>query len=314
MPAIHRSILLFWLATLALPALGQPAPIAATPQLLELYQGGATHLATAPGTETITVFRATANSYQYNHGAVPIAFNGKLFVQWQASRRDEDAPETEVRYAMSVDGRHWSDALVLAKPRANARVSSGGWWVFGDTLVAYINVWPNNLDPQGGFVEYRTSRNGIHWTAPKPVLDNRGQPLAGIIEQDIRALPDGRLLTAVHQQPGLHVKPYFTDDATGLSGWQTGEMANLPNRGDVSREIEPSWFYRSHGELVMIFRDQNSSFRILAATSRDRGETWTTPALTNIPDSRAKQSAGNLPAPASILSITPAAARRAFPW
>lgn len=179
MPALPRSILLLWLAALVLPAQGQ-APLTATQPLLELYQPEGAALSKAPGTETTTVFRATAKSHPFNHRASPIAFNGRLFVQWQASRRYSDGPETQVRYAMSVDGRHWSDALVLARPRANARVSSGGWWAFGDTLVAYINVWPK--DAEGGFVEYRTSRNGIHWTAPKPVLDSRGQPLAGAME------------------------------------------------------------------------------------------------------------------------------------
>ena len=46
---------------------------------------------------------------------------------------------------------------------------------------------------------------------------------------------------------------------------------------------------------IMVFRDQAESFRQLAPQSCDAGETWTTPVLTNMPDSRAKQSAGNLP-------------------
>jgi hypothetical protein len=44
-----------------------------------------------------------------------------------------------------------------------------------------------------------------------------------------------------------------------------------------------------------VFRDQASTHRQLASESCDAGETWTTPVLTRMPDSRAKQSAGNLP-------------------
>ncbi|MDO3388730.1 sialidase family protein [Gilvimarinus sp. SDUM040013] len=300
------------LLVLAVPALAQQAPIAAAPDLLDTEQAENFGLKQATGTQTHTVFSASDSSYQYNHGAVPFAFNGKLYVQWQSSKHDEDAPETEVRYAMSVDGRQWSDAIILEKPRPDATVTSGGWWAFGDTLVAYINVWPHDLEPKGGFVEYRTSKDGIHWTAPKPVLNNAGEPLAGIIEQDMRALADGRLLTAVHQQPGLIVKPYFTDDATGLSGWQSGDMTNLPHRDNVSRELEPSWFSRGE-ELVMVFRDQDSSFRVLAATSHDRGESWTTPMVSNMPDSRAKQSAGNLPNGAAYLVNNPSGSKQRFP-
>ncbi len=72
-------------------------------------------------------------------------------------------------------------------------------------------------------------------------------------------------------------------------------MENLPFDDHVSRELEPSWFLRGDGNIVMIFRDQKSSFRKLACMSNDRGETWSVPVLTNMPDSRSKQCAGNLP-------------------
>lgn len=293
-------------------ATAQQAPVRAAPDLLDTSRPAELGLKPAPGTQTFTVFRATEQSYQYNHGAVPFAFNGKLYVQWQSSRADEDAPESEVRYAMSVDGKHWSDAIILERPRADATVTNGGWWAYGDTLVAYINVWPHDLEPRGGYVEYRTSKDGVHWSAAKPVLNDQGEPLAGIMEQDIRALPDGRLVSAVHQQPGLTLKPYFTDDATGRSGWQAGKISNLPQSGSVSRELEPSW-YRRGNELVMIFRDQGSSFRLLAATSSDRAESWSTPVITNFPDSRAKQSAGNLPDGTAFIVNNPSGRKARFP-
>jgi hypothetical protein len=72
-------------------------------------------------------------------------------------------------------------------------------------------------------------------------------------------------------------------------------MSNLPYEGHASsRELEPSLFLRD-ACAVMVFRDQASTHRQLASESCDAGETWTTPALTSMPDSRAKQSAGNLP-------------------
>ena len=39
----------------------------------------------------------------------------------------------------------------------------------------------------------------------------------GIIEQDVKALDSGRILTAFHVQPGLQVKPYYTDDPLGVN-------------------------------------------------------------------------------------------------
>ena len=45
----------------------------------------------------------------------------------------------------------------------------------------------------------------------------------------------------------------------------------------------------------MAFRDQDRTYHRLASISFDRGENWSTPAVTDMPDSRSKQSAGNLP-------------------
>ena len=59
--------------------------------------------------------------------------------------------------------------------------------------------------------------------------------------------------------------------------------------------MEPSQYLSPDGTLVMLFRDQASSFVKLASVSMDNGESWSAPACTDIPDSRSKQCAGNLP-------------------
>ena len=91
-------------------------------------------------------------------------------------------------------------------------------------------------------------------------------------------------------------------------------MPNLPYAGaDTSREIEPSWYLRSDGAIVMVMRDQASSFRTLAALSRDHGVSWTAPVKTGMPDSRSKQSAGNLPDGTAYLVGNPTGNRRRHP-
>ena len=137
--------------------------------------------------------------------------------------------------------------------------------------------------------------------------------MKGVIEQDPHALPDGRIVTAFHLQPGLVAAPFYTDDPKGVSGWTRGVMTNLPHEGLEGRELEPSWFRRADGCLVMVFRDQQSSFRQLAAQSCDRGATWTTPVLTAMPDSRAKQSAGNLPDGTAFLVNAPSGNKTRLP-
>jgi hypothetical protein len=252
-------------------------------------------LTTAAGTETVTIFKPTASSDHYSNGVAMIGFKGYLYCQWQSSATDEDSPDTWAAYSRSSDGKSWTAPMSLAKPFNSSHCASGGWWVNGDTLVAFVNVWPESLSPRGGFAYYTKSTDGLKWSALKQVTMADGSVMKGIFEQDPHALPNGRIINAVHFQPGLICNPVYTDDPVGYRGWKRGTYTPMTYTGDVTREIEPSWFYRSDGAVVMVFRDQTSTYLKLAAVSTNKGNSWATAVLTDMPDSRAKQSAGNLP-------------------
>lgn len=270
-------------------------------------------LPAAKGVQHNTVFQAVEGKSQYNHGAVLFSFKGALYCQWQTSAQDEDGPDTHVIYSQSSDGTAWQPPKNLAARRDNAIVTSGGWWSDGQTLVAFINVWPDNLTPKAGYAEYALSDDGITWSEFKPVTDVNGQPVNAIIEQDLKSTSVGRIITAFHRQPGLIATPYFTDHPLAFSGWQRSQFTNLPYTGSISRELEPSWFASSAGDLVMTFRDQGSSYRILASRSSDNGESWSIPQITAIPDSRAKQSAGNLPDGSAFIVNNPTGNKTRLP-
>ena len=290
----------------------QQAPISITVQL-DPSQPETLGLDYLSGVETYTVFAPDSNDRKYNHGVVLYPFKDKLYTMWQSSWQDEDAPETQVYYSYSEDLIHWSEPTPLTNEWNEGITTSGGWWSHGDTLVAFINVWPDSIQPKGGFTQYMLSTDGVSWSQPDWVLDDQGNRIAGIIEQDLRKLTSSRLLTAFHVQPGLHAKPYYTDDPLGINGWTQGNMNNLPFKEEMSRELEPSWFLRKHGSVVMIFRDQSGSFQKLASISYDRGESWTTPELSDIPDSRSKQSAGNLPDGRAFMVFNPSGSKTRIP-
>ena len=271
-------------------------PIAVLP-LFDLNQPETLGLSFAKGRETFTIFSPQTEDNKYNHGVVLFSFKDMLYAQWQSSAVDEDAEDTQVFYSRSRNGEDWEKPKALTQKWEGGITTAGGWWSHGDTLVAYINVWPKKEnDVKEGHTEFMTSTDGRLWSQPQPVKNHNGQAILGIIEQDVHTLPSGRLITAFHMQPGLKVTPFFTDDSLGISGWISGKMTNMPsNNPTMSREIEPSWFYRNDGSIVMIFRDQESTFKKLASISHDDGVTWTTPHIVDTPDSRSKQSAGNLP-------------------
>jgi hypothetical protein len=86
-----------------------------------------------------------------------------------------------------------------------------------------------------------------------------------------REIPFHVLLLFDHHQPrilgltvveGAETITIYTDDQRGTTGWIAGVMPHLPTTDTrTSRELEPSWFRRSDGAIVMIFRDQQSTFR-----------------------------------------------------
>ncbi|HLK92099.1 MAG TPA: sialidase family protein [Polyangia bacterium] len=270
-------------------------------------------LAAPVGLETFTIFSPTAATDHYSNAVALVAFKGWLYAQWQSSPTDEDTPDTWTAYSRSQDGETWTAPMTLAAKASDGERTSGGWWVAGDTLVAYINVYPTALTPRGGYTEYVTSTDGLTWSAPRPLPMADGTTLTGVFEQDPHALPGGRILNAAHFQPGLTCAPCYTDDPSGVAGWIRAPFHNLSVTTTSSRELEPSSYLRADGAVVMIFRDQSSTFYKLAAVSGDRGATWTTPVLTNMPDSRAKQSAGNLPDGAAYFASNPVTNKTRIP-
>lgn len=263
--------------------------------------------------KTFTIFKATELSDHYANGVVLSAFKGKLYCMWQSSPKDEDSDDTRVVYSISRDdGNTWSKPMTLATPSRDYYCTSGGWQVWGDTLIAFIDTWEKGLSPRGGKTCYMTSSDGLKWSKIQPVRMIDGSEMNGVLEQDPYRLPDGRIIGATHFMPGLHVCPVFTDDPRGISGWQKGQF-EAEYIGKTSREIEPSQYLQPDGTIVMLFRDQSSSFYKLVSVSKDRGETWTKTTLTSFPDARTKQCAGNLPDGTSFIVSCPVPAKRRWP-
>lgn len=250
----------------------------------------------AQNATTFTIYDGSVDSaYHFVNGAVMTEFHGDFYCMFQASQFDEDADDTIVLYAKSHDkGRTWSKAQIISQPDKHGIYTSGGWFSRNDSLIALLNFWPKSLKPKGGYTRYRSSANGNDWSETKPVIMSDKQPLNGIIEQDAVLLADSRLVTAAHFQPGLQVCPIWTDDSSGVKGWHKAKFSSTDGDNFCSVEMEPSAYITNDSDIIMTFRDQNSSFLKLAAVSSDEGETWSEIFTTDIPDARTKQCNGNL--------------------
>ncbi len=262
---------------------------------------------------TVSIFKATTDGDHYANGVVMTAFKGTLYCMWQSSAKDEDSDDTWVAYSKSTDGGYnWCAPMPLAKSTDDYYCTSGGWLTCGDTLTAFIDVWPKGISPRGGNTCYITSTDGIKWNEMRPVRMYDGCIMNGVLEQDPLSLPNGRIIGAAHFMPGLHVCPVYTDDPTGKSGWKKATFKG-EDRGSQSRELEPSQYLQPDGSIVMLFRDQSSSFLKLASVSHDDGNTWSIPQSTNIPDARTKQCASNLPDGTSFMVCCPSKGKWRWP-
>ena len=284
------------------------APFCISDSLLNLKDTDSLGLSKAPGQETVVVFAPTASTDHFSHGIVLCAFKDALYCMWQSSAASEDTDDTWVAYSRSTDdGQTWSAPAKLDS-RTSGYCSSGGWWVNGDTLVAYINVWAQKSTAKE--TDYITSVDGLNWSEPQPVRMADGSILEGIFEQDPHQLADGRIICAAHMLPGLYLTPLYTDDPSGVRGWQKGVFPYETN-GSQSREMEPSFYVKPGTDtIVMVARDNKKingsvSYKKMASVSTDRGEHWTAAYLTEVPDSKAKQSAGNLPDGTAFIASNP---------
>ncbi len=281
-------------------------PFSIIPGLFDSSQKETMGLEYAPGIKTIKIFSAENDTNHYNNGVIMTYFKGNLYCMWQTSPKDEDSFDTMVVYSISDDmGETWSTPKNLSTNIEGYFCTSGGWLTTEDSIIAFINVFNSeNFKKFGGMTQFRESNDGINWFEQTNLIMYDNTPLNGIFEQDPHKLPDGRIINAAHFQPGLKLCPIYTDDPTGRTGWKKGNFEYTDN-GDQSVELEPSFFLQKDGRLVMVIRDQKSRYFSLAATSDDRGETWSKSKITNMPDSRAKQCAGNLPDGTAFLVNNP---------
>jgi len=264
------------------------------------------------GLETVTVFAPSDNTDHFSNGICMVGFKGGLYCMWQSSATDEDSSDTWVAYSRSMDeGATWSEPMVLAPTIADGSTSSGGWHVNGDELVAYINTW--NAAHSQGYTRYIASTDGLTWSDPADVLMGDGSRMEAIFEQDPHDLPSGRIVNAAHFAPGLFVYPIYTDDPSGKTGWHRASFTPHKQTDTQSRELEPSLYRKPDGQLVMMFRDQKGTYKKLASTSDDQGETWTDAVETQVPDSRSKQCAGNLPDGTSYFAGNPVNNKNRWP-
>ncbi len=263
-----------------------------------LFQQGLATLGlpSAEATNAIAYY-ATGAFAHYNHHPAIINFHNKFYLMWSSGIVDEDSSSQQITFATSPDGEHWSPWKVFAAdpdgPAGPMRRTAGGWWIANDTLYASFathygtiegskpsaQVWAGDCA-----LEFTSSSDGVNWSSAQPMI-NQFMP---------NEAPrwDGKYWIITGEDNFGVSKVLYTSDPSGVHDWR---RSILPPDLTGKEPNEPSWFRRSDGSMIMIFRDDNRSRRLFASLSTNAGVSWSRPQKTGFADVAAKVRAGNLP-------------------
>lgn len=272
--------------------------VAIDPSLLDYTKKETLGLPYPEGIQRIPIFEPSKDGdMKFNNHPQLVVFKEKLYATWVGHPIHEPSPESWVYYSYSEDGINWADPIRVG-PDSRA---SGGWITDGKVLGCLLIAGDKINKTSNTEIVYTT--DGINWSAPRVLLTNAAP------SESARALPSGRQIIVCHglgkgEFEGVRkTRVMYTDSRDMLTGWKEAEIPDiLPYNANakekVARPVEASWYRRKDGILVMLFRDlwfeaKDRTWRLLYSVSYDDGTSWTTPVLTNIPDSDSMQCAGS---------------------
>jgi hypothetical protein len=221
--------------------------------------------------------RLNLHNYLIHHG-------GKFWCIWSDGPKVEDWPTQEVKYATSEDGLNWSKAKsVTGTPDEPYAFIARGLWIRDGKLLAlaahYRDKGAFGANKELELWAYGWDSQAEKWEFVSKVYDNAINNFAP------QKLPDGNwILTRRDARFNVTI---LIGGKDRLDNWQEHRVVDL-NEVKGFRPDEPIFWRMPDNSLNALFRDNGGSRRLFHSTSRDLGRTWTTPVLTNFPNSTSK--------------------------
>ena len=210
--------------------------------------------------------------------------DGKFWCIWSDGPKVEDWPTQEVKFATSEDGLNWSEAKSVTgtPPEPYAFIARGLWIREGEllTLAAhYRDKGAFGANKELELWAYRWDPKKEKWEFLSKVYDN------AINNFPPQKLPTGDWILT--RRDARFNVTMLIGGKTALDDWQTYPVVEI---GEVKgfRPDEPIFWLMGDESLNALFRDNGGSQRLFHSTSRDLGKSWSTPVLTNFPNSSSK--------------------------
>jgi len=243
------------------------------------------------------LYTGTRETGSYNHHSQIAKFKGKVFFSWSNGRVDEEAEGQRILLCSSDDAQRWSDPIVVVGDRNEKVVAHNcvammatedALYVVGmseDTTIDASVVGMRRVDPESYAVSVYASTDGVQWEKAL-TFDKR---IKGIFEAP-RATADGHLLCVAVLRDGAAILRW-----PGLDLCEKPEIITVPQPFGASFPYgEGSWYQTDDGTIVVFWRDEGQSCRLWVNTSADNGQTFSEPAISDVPDSMSRVYAGRL--------------------
>ena len=279
--------------------------------------------------EKTCLYDAALNEWHFCHHPALGVLGDKLFAMWSNGPEGEDEPGQRVMYAVSEDGRRWSDPQILCEAFYGKKMrnvlTAAGFHTYGNKLIAYMGAYEyrtmDEISDRSGMKRYGkdcvetnlyalVTEDGEHFSGPLdlkvPICPNYGP----------QSLRSGRLLLTGNW---AHA---YTDDPFGLKGWTLrgfcpdAELLEMPVRDDptyfwsVSRAMglkgslcEGAYLQDEEDVIHMLYRSYGQW--LFESDSADGGEHWSYPEITQFPNGNSKFFLGRLPDGRSIFIGNP---------
>ena len=213
-----------------------------------------------------------------------IFHDGKFWCIWSDGPNIEDKPTQEIKYATSQDGISWSAAKPLTgQPEAPHAFIARGLWLREGELIALAAHFKGpaafGKDKDLELRAYLWDEEGKEWKFKEVVYEN------AINNFPPQKLPNGDwILTRRDSRFNVTI---MIGGRESISGWQTYPVVDVTEVPEF-RPDEPIFWLLPDQSLNALFRDNSGSQRLFHATSTDLGKSWSTPVITNFPNSTSK--------------------------
>lgn len=251
-----------------------------------------------PGAKRSIVYYGNQANGSYNHHNQINKFKGLYYFAWSNGVRNEEDAGQRVLMASSADGVQWGEPVVVLD------VPEGSPWahncvaLYTTSEAMYIVIMSEEtehdetvtgmrrINPEDAYIDIYESRDGKQFEK------------VASLEKEIKWIFEAPRFTSQGQ---LMCICATKTQGSGALVWEDGDIRSTPKRVSIAQPDgawfpygESTWYQLDSGRIIVFWRDESASCRLYWNYSDDGGNSFSTPILSDIPDSMSRVYAGRL--------------------